>query len=348
MRFIDYTTIINLAWNAFNAHKHIAKIEDISARVSTNYVYRVSFTSGGCIIAKLSQFGTHEHFVDDHKIINALANNLLYPFDQFLARSLNKNNQIFTYRYRELDIDVWTVFYNPIRIDQKLPKILEADQITKLAEQMAFFHKTSSEILDELPTSAKTMETDILDFKALLETQQGKFNYGYHTGQILQQCDLFLENSKKLGYAHFEKLPVFVDWNIGNFSVDENLNFYSRWDYDWFRMSPRVMDFYFWARVVRAEGDQTTFSYLPDPFMEDRFLLFLKAYHRVYPLTKAEILFIKEAYRFFILHYVVRLGNYFFLSHFAEKLVNEAFAVYFPEIDAFNAELLWQHLNQSE
>ncbi|MEZ5023463.1 MAG: hypothetical protein R2728_09425 [Chitinophagales bacterium] len=79
---------------------------------------------------------------------------------------------------------------------------------------------------------------------------------------------------KKQEDLQLERLPVFIDWNIGNFSVDRHFNFYSRWDYDWFRMSPRAMDFYFWARVVRAEGDQTAFSYTIDPLNEDRFLIF--------------------------------------------------------------------------
>ena len=42
---------------------------------------------------------------------------------------------------------------------------------------------------------------------------------------ILEQCQQFLENSKRLGYQNFESLPVFVDWNIGNFSVDKDFHF---------------------------------------------------------------------------------------------------------------------------
>lgn len=340
MRFIDYTTIIQLAWSKFNPHKHISTIEDISAKVSTNHVFKVTFKNGGFIIAKLSYFGRHEYFVEDHKIINVLANNLLYPFDQFLARSLTKDKEIYTYRYQRSGVDVWVIFYNPIRIDKKVPKILNENQIQKFGEQMAFFHLACQDILDEVPKSSKTMASDILEFKEILNTEEGKITYGSYTDVIIKQCDLFLENSKQLGYDNFEKLPVFIDWNIGNFSIDENFNFYSRWDYDWFRMCPRSMDFYFWARVVRSEGDKTVFSYLIDPYMEDRFFIFLKAYHAVFPLTEAEILFIKESYRFFIINYVVKLGNYFFLSHFAKKLIAEAFTIYFPNIDTFKPDKL--------
>lgn len=345
MRFVDYNTIIKIAWSKFNSSKQIVKIEDISAKVSTNHVFRVTFEKGSIVIAKLSYFGRHEYFIEDHKIINDLANNLLFPYDQFIARSLNKGNEVFTYRYNKAGIDVWAVFYNPIRIAKRLPKILSTKQIKKLGQQMGLFHSACNDILEELPKSSKTMITDILDFKAYLETEKGLLEHHLHRDEILKQCDIFLTNCEKNGYKDFSKMPVFIDWNIGNFSVDNKYNFYSRWDYDWFRMSPRTLDFYFWARVVRAEGDQTAFSYSIDPLMEDRFVLFLKAYHEVYPLDLSEIFFIKEAYRFFILHYVVKLGGYFFLPNYAQQLKVEAFATYFPNIDNFNPEKLLQILN---
>ncbi|MEZ5002586.1 MAG: hypothetical protein R2730_06085 [Chitinophagales bacterium] len=344
MRFVDYNVIIEFAWSKFNSTKKIVKIEDISAKVSTNHVFRVTFEKGSIVIAKLSYFGRHEHFIDDHKIINALANNLLFPFDQFIARSLSKKNEVFTYRYQKAGIDVWTVFYNPIRIDQRVPNILNEKQIKKLGHQLGYFHSACHDIVEELPKSSKTMEFDIKEFQKLLNTEQGLIEHALHNVEIKKQCNLFLKNSKQLGYQDFERLPVFIDWNIGNFSVDKQFNFYSRWDYDWFRMSPRTMDFYFWARVVRAEGDQTSFSYTIDPLNEDRFHLFLKSYHEVNPLTESEILFIKEAYRFFILHYVIKLGNYFFLSNYAIKLREEAFSVYLPNIDKFNIDKLLQIL----
>ena len=63
-------------------------------------------------------------------------------------------------------------------------------------------------------------------------------------------------------------------------------------------------------------------------------MIFLKAYHAIYPLDRQEILFIKEAYRFFILNYVIKHGRYFFHGMYATKLQREAFEVYFPSLDA--------------
>jgi hypothetical protein len=121
-----------------------------------------------------------------------------------------------------------------------------------------------------------------------------------------------MENCDKINASKLESIPVFVDWNIGNFSVTNDYRFFSRWDYDWFRMSSRIMDFYFFSRVCSSVGDKKIFSYLIDPVMEDRFMIFLKNYHTIWPLTIEEIKLIKETYRFFILNYVIKDGRHFF------------------------------------
>ena len=82
---MNYSAIIKKAWNGFDASKTIRRVEDISAMVSTNHVFRVTFTDDDIIIAKLSNFGKYEHFKEDHRIINALSTNLLYPFENLLS-----------------------------------------------------------------------------------------------------------------------------------------------------------------------------------------------------------------------------------------------------------------------
>ena len=87
---IDYSEIIRKAWDGYDPSRKIANIEDISALVSTNRVVKITFTDEDFIIAKLSSFGKYEYFKEDHRIINALSNNLLYPFENLLAKSLLK------------------------------------------------------------------------------------------------------------------------------------------------------------------------------------------------------------------------------------------------------------------
>jgi hypothetical protein len=346
MQFIDFTGIIQKAWEAYDESRKIVRITDISAKVSTNHVYRITFQDKSFIIGKLSYFGKYEHFVEDHRIINSLSNNLSSPFENFLARSLMKGNTLFVYRHQDEAIDAWVVFYRPIKIKKRLPPRLNEEQIVLLAEQIALFHKACHQIRHTLPTSSKTLQVDIDHLLEILETDEGQYEHRLHLEEIRQQCRIFTENAVNLKVESLHKIPVFVDWNIGNFSVTNSFKLFSRWDYDWFRISTRMMDFYFISRVVSDIGDRTVFSYNIGPLMEDRFILFLKTYHKIFPLTVIEVRFLEEAYRFFILNYVVKYGRYFFHELFATKLQREAFESYFPNIEKeFKAERLLNALN---
>ena len=121
-RIIDFTEIVRQAWVGYDHSREIKSIDDISAKVSTNHVYRVKFEDEGTIIAKLSYFGRYDHFLEDHTIINALAINLPSPYQNFLARSLTKHGNLYAYRYHDSSLDAWVVFYNPIRVARKPAK----------------------------------------------------------------------------------------------------------------------------------------------------------------------------------------------------------------------------------
>jgi Ser/Thr protein kinase RdoA (MazF antagonist) len=336
---MDYSFIIRKAWEGYDASKTIRDIEDISAMVSTNHVYRITFDDDDIIIAKLSYFGKFEHFKEDHRIIQTLAINLLYPFENFLARSLQKNNRVYIYHHKHGKTDAWVVFYNPTRILQRLPRRLDENHIKKLGQQVGKFHKACSRVKNVLPKSSKTLRTDISALLQQIETDPKEFGSGMQADFLKYHCETFLKNRSKYNMSSFEIIPVFIDWNIGNFSVTPNLDLYSRWDYDWFRMSYRLLDFYFFSRVVSDIGDRTVFSYVINTMMEDRFIIFLKEYHKVNPLTADEIRFLKEAYRFFILNYVIKDGKHFFNEQYAKKLQAEAFDIYLPSVDRdFDAE----------
>ncbi|MEI9934784.1 MAG: hypothetical protein WDM71_08025 [Ferruginibacter sp.] len=245
MSFIDFTAIVKEAWNDYDQTREIVRIVDISAKVSTNYVYRITFNDKTFIIAKLSYFGKFEHFVEDHTIINSLSNNLPSPFENFLARPLMKGNSLFVYRFQNELLDAWVVFYRPITIKKKLPRKLNDEQIVKLGEQLAQFHKACFNTRNTLPSSSKTLKVDIDYLIRTLDTDYGKYEHRMNRYEIRKQIDLFYEGYETLGAAKFEKIPVFVDWNIGNFSVTSSFKLYSRWDYDWFRVDSRILDFYF-------------------------------------------------------------------------------------------------------
>lgn len=341
MKTIDFNRIVAKAWHAYDPDTPISSITDISAKVSTNHVYKITFERKKFVIAKLSYFGRYVHFREDHTIIREMNRKLPPPYKSFLAKSLLKNNQVFTYRDQSLEHDVWAIFYRPVRIRKKLPRKLQPEHIQQLGRELALFHKACHDIQHKLPASSKTLRSDIIDLYKTLETSEGAFEYRMHMDFIRQQCEHFLQELERPAFLELAEIPVFVDWNIGNFSLTEEGRFFSRWDYDWFRVCSRVLDFYFFSRVVSEGGDKTLFSYLIDPLMEERFLEFLKVYHAHFPLTEAEVRFIPEAYRFFILNYVVKYGKHFFHSFYSSKLQKEAFELYLPTIaTTFKAERL--------
>lgn len=345
MENLHFSDIIKDAWQSFDDSKTIISISDESAKVSTNTVFKIVFADRAPVFAKLSYYGKLEHFQEDHIIINNMANNLEQPYENFLARSLTKNNNVFIYKHRDLLFDAWVVFYNPIIIMERLPNRLSEEYITALGREVALFHKASDNIKTSLPISSKTLHTDI-EYLLRALNKKSKYELLKYKKQITEHCYRFLENTEKLNYDKLPKIPVFVDWNIGNFSiVGDDKKFFSRWDYDWFRISNRVLDFYFFSRVVSNIGDKTVFSYVPTTLNEDRFILFLTEYHKTYPLSKDEILFITEAYRFFILNYVIKDGTFFFNKYYARKLQKEAYEIYLPQVDTINPELLIDALN---
>ncbi len=340
---IDFVQIIRKAWENYGDSRSIVRIDDISVLVSTNSVYRIVLEEGSILFGKLSYFGKHESFANDHKIINALANNLGVPFDGFLARSLMKGNRLYIYRHRDINIDASIVFYLPVKINHRPPKRLNDFQIVKLAREIALFHKSCDFLRKTLPKSEKSVTDDIRSL--LRDLNNGTKYFVKHEKLIREHVDKFLVNSSFLRYTKFHKIPVFLDWNIGNYSINHDSSLCSRWDYDWFRMDSRVMDFYFLSRVVSNVGDQTSFSYVYSTLQEDRFLLFLKTYHDVYPLSENEVHFIKEMYRFFILNYVIREGRRFFHLNYIEKLEEEAFSYLTTLDNELNTDVFLEALN---
>lgn len=335
---LDFKRIIKQAWKRYGDDRKIKNVTDISVKVSTNAVYKIDLDNGNILFAKLSYFGKHEGFANDHQIINVLSNNLGYPFDRFLARSLMKGAKLFIHRYKDLDVDASIVFYLPVNIRRRPPNRLSEADIIKLAKNIALFHKSCDVIRKTLPKSEKTVYDDLRELKQ--ETIDGNIFYRKYENLIVDQSITFYKNSLLIKYQEFHKIPVFIDWNIGNFSVDDRFNLYSRWDYDWFRVDSRIMDFYFLSRVCSDVGDRSVWTYDFSTLLEERFLLFLEHYHKVFPLTPNEVVFIKEAYRFFLLNYVIRGGRRFFHDKYSSQLQNDVLTKHLPNLDSqFNSEV---------
>lgn len=333
---VEFTDLVASGWAAYGDRRGISSIREVSANVSTNHVYLVRLEDQSEVVAKTSSYGSYVHFRQDHRIIQQWIRRLSGTrFRAFLAGCLERDGEVFTYREGNL----WVVFYEKAPFYDFLPKVLGEAHILSLAREMAEFHLASSNAAPGLLPSWNSLGSDIASLYDALGNPAWRavrrFSDELET-TLRQECETFLTNAERLGYHAMRKLPLLVDWNIGNFSVglDQNgFRFFTRWDYDWFRVEPRTLDFYFCARVVRAEGDQDTFSYTLSPLLEPRFLTFLRAYHDRLPLADEEVLFIKEAYRVFLLNYVVRSGEHFFREDICRRLQREAVEEYFPALE---------------
>jgi hypothetical protein len=335
----DDAALVSRAWTAFEPRRQVVSVSDISATVSTNRVFRVELEGSEEIIAKASSYGSYVHFRQDHQLIQQWIRLLGGTrFSRFLAEIVGQPGDVFTYR----ENGRWVVFYHKAPFYDFLPRRLTDGQIDSLARELAEFHLASAEAARRLNPTWKTVGSDIAALFDALGQQDWRAERSLSDATeapLRAHCERFLMNAESLGYHAMPRLPVLIDWNIGNFSVgleEDGFKFYTRWDYDWFRIEPRVLDFYFMARVVRAEGDQTLFSYFTQPLFEPRFARFLKGYHRIYPLAANDILFLKEGYRFFILNYVLRSGEHFFRPSYRTRLQKEAVEEYLPQLEAID------------
>lgn len=335
----SYRHALDAALLAYAPHRGIEAIEDCSNQVSTNVVYRVVFDNGDEYFAKVSSYGSYVHFRQDHRLIEHWTELMRGGrFEGFLAPVLTDANGAFTYRHG----DAWVAFYGKAAFYDFLPKVLTDEQVDALGRELAALHAESLRVRPRLESSWKSVGSDI----AILYDSLRHADFVEQCALspedcavVETHCDRFLEQAERLGYGKLPRIPVLVDWNITNFSVgltDKGFRFFSRWDYDWFRLDSRVFDFYFAARVVRAEGDQDHFTYDASSLLEPRFARFLRAYHSVAPLTESELRFVPEAYRFFLLNYVIRVGEHFFRPEFCERLRREVVTEHLPALDTLD------------
>ncbi len=338
---VDTPDILAEGWDAWGDPRALAGVDEISATVSTNRVYRLRLEDGGTVVSKVSSYGSYVHFRQDHERIHRWCMGLRgTPWDGMLAGVLHRNDTPFVHR----EGPSWLAFYEDVGAGEPLPPILDEDDIAALAREMARLHDASAKL--GLAATWKTLGADVAILRERLEHRGwcDARNLGPASASFLREhCDAFLWNADRGDYHGFRKLPVLVDWNLGNFAISrtgDGFRLASRWDYDWFRIEPRVMDFYFLARVVGARGDRSHFTYDVDPFLDPRFALFLRAYHEVSPLSRQEIGFLREAYRFFLLNYAVLEAEHFFRPELCDVLRRDVVELHLPALADFDLSRL--------
>ena len=334
--------VIETAWRDYGDPRSVSLVEELSAMVSTNRVYRLHLDDGSNVIAKSSNYGSFFLFAEDHDRLHR-ATQLLRggPYEHFMAGVLTSDGE----PYLWYDGEMWAVFYQEVPHRDRLPKILTAGQVANLGRELAKFHRACAGITRLIPPPSKTAKSDAVNLFEMLGSRSASEQFGLEQSRldlVRRHTHRFLMAMHESGYDYWQKIPILIDWNLGNFSVEPDpadataFRLFSRWDYDWFRIESRLLDFYFLSRVSSRTGDRSSFTYGSHTLLEPRFRRFLRAYHEVFPLTEDEVLFLKEAYRFFLLNYVIREGRHFFRYEFWQYLLHDAVDVHLPSLDALD------------
>jgi hypothetical protein len=341
--------VLHAAWSDYGDGRRIVRLQEVSAMVSTNRVYRVWLEDETHVIAKVSSYGSYYLFAGDHDRIHRV-NRLLQGgrFQNLMADSYTIRDRPYTW----YDGSIWAIFYEEVPVRHRLPSILSDEEVENLAEEMAAFHRTCTGLALMVPPTSKTIKSDAIHLLELVSERHSSGRFPLtpvQLDEVRRHTEEFLMQLHELRYDYWQKIPVLIDWNLGNFSVEyrqRRFELYSRWDYDWFRIEPRHLDFYFLSRVSSRTGDRTRFTYGWHTLLEDRFRRFLRAYHRVFPLDEQDILFLKEAYRFFCLNYVIREGEHFFRRDIWLHLQREVVDVHLPSLDRCDLRPLVDELDR--
>jgi hypothetical protein len=341
--------VMSDAWADYGDPRKIREVVELSAMVSTNRVYRLVLDAGDSVIAKVSNYGSFFLFAEDHDRLHRATQLLAGTrYEQFLA-SMLRNEQGGPYIF--YDGEFWATLYEEVPIGERLPRILTESQIDNLAIEMAELHHACHEVGAQIPPTSKTIKSDAIHLLEMVSDRHASQQFGLDQSRldiVRRHCHRFLMSLYEGGYDYWSKMPVLIDWNLGNFSIEfsgDRFRLFSRWDYDWFRVESRVLDFYFLSRVSSRTGDRTRFTYGAHTMLEPRFRRFLKTYHQHYPLTEAEVLFMAEAYRFFLLNYVVREGRHFFRHDIWRTLQHDVVDVHLPMLDQLDLRPLLEELN---
>ena len=334
---------VHAAWDGYHDQRTIVGLDEVSANVSTNRVYRVHLDDQSTLVCKVSSYGSYFLFVEDHERLSRCASLLDDTrFAGMLAdvwMTDDPDNPGRRHIYTWYDRTMWAVFYDDVPRGEALPRVLTRDLIENLGREIAEFHLACTDLAPRIPGGSKTIKSDAIHLLDLLESPFASKNFDLPPeaiGTLWRHTHEFLERLVQLGYDEWAKIPVLIDWNLGNFSVtptSTGFRLFSRWDYDWFRIEPRMLDFYFLSRVSSSTGDRTRFTYGAHTLIEPSFLGLVSAYRQVFPMTRDELRFLPEVYRFFILNYVVREGARFFRPDLCTAFRRDAVRTYLPNFD---------------
>ena len=263
---------------AFSQSGHggrIVDVTEVSPMVSTNHVYRLD-ARGRAPPHGQGRLRTAPYwlFKEDHDRLHRCRQQLQDTrYANLLADTVTKDGRVVRHR----DGPLWAALYEEVPKRRSLPRSSLPPTSRTWPRRWPASIRPVREIVRLVPPTSTSIKSDAIHLLDLVSDPATASRFPYDTAELAylgRQCERFLTQLDALGYDDWVKIPVLIDWNLGNFSVDyhgDRFRLYSRWDYDWFRMDPRTLDFYFLSRVSSRTGDRTVFTYEPHTFVEPRF-----------------------------------------------------------------------------
>src|ERR1700712_5939915 len=106
-----HVAALDAAWAEYGDPRAVVRVEEVSANVSTNRVYRLHLDDGWTLISKVSSYGSYFLFVEDHDRLSRCARLLDDTrFGGMLADVWLRNGRIYTW----YGSNMWTVFYDDV------------------------------------------------------------------------------------------------------------------------------------------------------------------------------------------------------------------------------------------
>ena len=146
-----------------------------------------------------------------------------------------------------------------------------------LGREIAEFHLACTDLAPRIPGGSKTIKSDAIHLLDLLESPFAPRNFDLppeSIGMLWRHTHEFLERLIDAGLRRVAEDPgadrLEPRQLLGRHRRRRAFRLFSRWDYDWFRIEPRMLDFYFLSRVSSSTGDRTRFTYGPHTLVEPR------------------------------------------------------------------------------
>ena len=221
---IDAERIVRLAWTDYGDNRSIVEIVEVSAHVSTNHVFRLHLDDGSHVVGKVSSYGSYFLFAEDHdrlfKLVQSLSNT---QWSGFLAQVLPRDGRAYTW----YDGSCWAAFYNDVERGTQLPRIISTDDIVFLAREIAGFHKACANAALDLPPTSNSVKGDAIHLLDQLSSEFAPRNFDLRESDISYlrtSTHNFLTNLENIHFDEWTKIPILVDWNLGNFSITQDAN----------------------------------------------------------------------------------------------------------------------------